>query len=333
MTSHYEKIGTPPGGDIDIDDIVSAMRIALLVLDGVFDTGLSAMLDTFALANGFAPRTFSIARVGVRRRVTTGQGLVMALDPMPAHVDLVLVPALGAKAPDAIDEQLARRDVRDACKFLHETKATKAAACTATFLFAHAGLLDGRTATTTWWLAPAFRERFPNVSLDESRMIVEHDDVVTAGAALAHLDLALSVVRKKSPELARMTARHLAFERRPAQSAYDTPGYRAHTDPLVERFEKWARTNLVSFTLASAAKAMGTSERTLERRVHHVLGKSPLSFVQDLRVDETRHLLETTDKGLEEIATLVGYRDAVTLRNLLRKKTGLGVRELRGARA
>jgi transcriptional regulator GlxA family with amidase domain len=331
MTSHYGKNGVPPGVENDIDDIVSVMRIAVLVLDGVFDTGLSAMLDTFALANGFAPRTFSVARVGVRRRVTTGQGLVMTLDPMPAQIDLLLVPALGAKAPDAIDAQLTRRDVRDACSFLHETKGPKAAACTATFLFAHAGLLDGRTATTTWWLAPAFRERFPNVSLDESRMIVEHDDIVTAGAALAHLDLALSVVRKKSPELARTTARHLAFERRPAQSAYDTPGYRAHTDPLVERFEKWARKNLTTFTLATAAKAMGTSERTLERRVHHVLGKSPLSFVQDLRVDETRHLLETTDKGLEEIAALVGYRDAVTLRNLLRKKTGLGVRELRGA--
>lgn len=307
------------------------MRIAVLALDGVFDTGLATMLDTFALANGFAPRSFAVSRVGVRRRITTGQGLTMTLDPIPSQVDLVLVPALGAKAPDAIDEQLARRDVRDACKLLHETKAPKAAACTATFLFAHAGLLEGRTATTTWWLAPAFRERFPNVTLDESRMIVESDDVMTAGAALAHLDLALSIVRKKSPELARTTARHLAFERRPAQSAYDTPGYRAHTDPLVERFEKWARENLAAFTLATAAKAIGTSERTLERRVHHVLGKSPLSFVQDLRVDETRHLLETTEKGLDEIASLVGYRDAVTLRTLLRKKTGLGVRALRKA--
>jgi transcriptional regulator GlxA family with amidase domain len=53
--------------------------------------------------------------------------------------------------------------------------------------------------------------------------------------------------------------------------------------------------------------------------------------VQDLRVDDARHQLETTEKGLDEIATSVGYRDAVSLRALLRKKTGLGVRELRGA--
>lgn len=303
----------------------------MLVLDGVFDTGLATLLDTLALANGFSPRAFDVTRVGVRRRITTGQGLVMRLDPIPARVDLLLVPALGAKAPAALDEQLARRDVREAAALVRETRALRAAACTATFLFAQAGLLDGKSATTTWWLAAAFRERFPQVDLDEARMIVEHDGIVTAGAALAHLDLALSIVRRKSPSLARTTARHLAFERRPAQSAYEMPGYKAHTDPLVDRFEKWARGHLATFTLANAARAVATSERTLERRVHHVLGKSPLAYVQDLRVADARHQLETTERGLDEIATSVGYADAVTLRTLLRKKTGLGVRELRGA--
>jgi transcriptional regulator GlxA family with amidase domain len=320
-------------GAIAIDDTVSAiMKIAVLLLDGVFDIGLAALLDTFALANGFVQRSFDVTRVGVRRRVKTGQGFAVDVERMPARADLLVVPALAAKSPDALDLQLVRPDVRDAAALVSETKATKAAACTATFLLAHAGLLDDRAATTTWWLAPAFRERFPRVRLDEARMIVEDGDVMTAGAALAHLDLALSIVRRKSPALARTTARHLAFERRPGelgQSAYEMPGYKAHADPMVERFEVWARNHLAEFSLARAAKAVGTSERTLERRVHRAVGRSPVAFVQDLRVEEARHQLETTDRGIDEIAQQVGYRDGVTLRTLLRKKTGLGVRELR----
>lgn len=74
---------------------------------------------------------------------------------------------------------------------------------------------------------------------------------------------------------------------------------------------------------------MGASERTLERRVRHVLGESPLAFVQDLRVADAVHQLETTDRGVDEIATRVGYRSGTTLRMLLRKRTGRGVRELR----
>ena len=77
---------------------------------------------------------------------------------------------------------------------------------------------DGRVATTTWWLGPFFRERFPRVELDDSRMIVESGRFATAGAALAHLDLALWLVRRRSPALATLTARYLILDARNAGS-------------------------------------------------------------------------------------------------------------------
>ncbi|HET6583755.1 MAG TPA: helix-turn-helix domain-containing protein [Nannocystaceae bacterium] len=311
------------------------MRIAVLVLDGVFDTGLAAVLDAFALADMLGARStrFEVTRVGVRRRVKTGQGFVVPLDPAPARApDLVLVPALGAKSPGALDEAIARTEARDACALLREWRAAGsrvAAACTATFLLAASSLLDGKPATTTWWLAAAFRERFPAVALREGEMIVASSDLVTAGAALAHLDLALWVIRRRSPALARTTARHLTFDRRLSQGAYVMPDHIAHSDELVERFEAWARRHLAGFTLGAAARAVGTSSRTLERRVHRVLGKSPLAFVQDLRVELAMAQLESSDRSVDEIAVRVGYRDGGTLRTLLREKTGRGVRELR----
>ena len=97
-----------------------------------------------------------------------------------------------------------------------------ATACVGTFVLAEAALLDGEEATTTWWLAPLFRQRYPRVREDESRIIVQSNAVVTAGAALSHLDLALALIRRVSPELANLVARYLV-DGRTSQSIYTIP--------------------------------------------------------------------------------------------------------------
>src|SRR6476659_8203413 len=86
------------------------------------------------------------------------------------------------------------------------------AACTGTFVLAHTSLLDGRHATTSWWLAPLFRERFPLVTLEESCMVVNSYGFVTAGAALAHIDLALWLISCSSPSITELAARFLLIE-------------------------------------------------------------------------------------------------------------------------
>jgi transcriptional regulator GlxA family with amidase domain len=318
------------------------MRVSVLVLDGVFDSGLSVVLDTLATANDLAAEggrraaRNDVVVCGLSRAATTQQGLRIALAPAGAgpRPDVVIVPALGCKTRDTILAALERTDVGDACDLLRGwTRAgvRVTGACTATFVLARSGILDGGQATTTWWLSPLFRERFPRVTLDESRMIVQSSRVVTAGAALAHVDLALWLVRQRSPSLAHAVARYLVFDQRPSQAAYAMPDHLAHDDPMVERFESWARRHLVDFTLAAAARSVGASERTLERRIRAVLGTTPLSYVQDLRVEAAVHRLRTTKESIDEIAAAVGYGDGVTLRTLLRKKTGRGIRELRAA--
>jgi transcriptional regulator GlxA family with amidase domain len=131
----------------------------------------------------------------VRRRVRTGQGPDAPVAPAASvrrRPDLIVVPAVSAMTPVQVDEILARRDVRDAAALIARWRADGArvaGACAASFVLASAGVLDGRRATTTWWLAPAFRARFPAVELDERAMVVDGGGVVTAGAALGHLDL------------------------------------------------------------------------------------------------------------------------------------------------
>jgi transcriptional regulator GlxA family with amidase domain len=319
-----------------------AMRIDVLVLDDVFDLGLSAVLDTFQTANelieasNLAVPPFEVRIVGVRRAVKTSRGLrVPVVGAGKRTPDCVVVPAIGFKMPGPLENALTRPDVKDASEALRQWArrgAMMTAACVGTFVMAESGLLDGHHATTTWWLAPLFRKRYPAVLLDESNMIVTSGKLVTAGAALSHMDLALFLVRGVSPKLASLVGSYLIVDSRPSQSAYALTDHLIHSDPLVQRFEGWARAKLAhGFSLDGAAKAVGASKRTLARHMNNVLGKSPLSYFQSLRVERAVHLLKTSSASVDEVAERVGYADGTTLRVLLRRQLRLGIKEIRRA--
>ena len=316
------------------------MRINVLALDDVFDLGLSAVLDAFQTANelaqmsGLSGERFDVKVVGVSKSVKTAQGFSVPLQTVGAKApDCVVVPAIGFKMPEPLEEALTRPHIKDAVALLHmwaRKGSMMTAACVGTFVMAESGLLDHQRATTTWWLAPLFRKRYPNVSVDESNMLVKSGRVVTAGAALSHMDLALWIIRGASPKLASLTAKYLIVDSRPSQSAYVLTDHLAHSDPLVLRFEDWARARLKhGFSLQDAAKAVGSSKRTLARHMQAVLGKSPLSYFQSLRVERAVHLLKTGSASVDEVADRVGYADGTTLRNLLRRRLKLGIKEIK----
>src|SRR5262249_50513011 len=247
--------------------------------------------------------------------------------------DVVVTPAINRITPEPLVLALASGEVRDAGAVLRNWSghgALTAAACVGTFVLAEAALLDGKEATTSWWLAPLFRRRYPRVRLDEARLIVQSNAVVTAGAALGHLDLAMTLIRCASPELASLTAKYLVADTRTSQALYTIPSHLAHADPVVRKFERWARERLAEgFSLDEAAAALATSKRTLARRMQSVLGKSPLDFFQDLRIERAVHLLQTSQASVDQIAAEVGYAEGATLRTLLRRRLGRGVREIR----
>ncbi|MEU8587811.1 helix-turn-helix domain-containing protein [Streptomyces sp. NPDC048664] len=323
------------------------MKVAVLVYDGVFDSGLSAILDVLDGANAMGeeasamgeeihgPPSWDVRTVGLTPQVRTGAGHLITVEP-PAHAetaDLLVVPALKERSPAALldhvggDRSLA---VRDVIAQARARGTAVASACTGTFLLAEAGVLEGRRATTSWWLAPHFRARYPGVRLDQSRMVIASQGVTTAGAAFGHVDLALSIVRARSHALADLVARYLVVDERPSQSAYIIPSALAQSDPTVSAFERWVRERLDEpIGIPDAARALGVSDRTLQRSVQRALGTSPIRFVQDLRVEQASHLLRTTELSLETIARRVGYEHPNTLRVLLRERTGKTTTALR----
>jgi transcriptional regulator GlxA family with amidase domain len=316
------------------------MRVAVVVYDGVFDSGLTSILDVLDNANALGgqihePPTWSVTMVGAAPQVRTGAGLVVAPEPLEAAeiADLLVVPALAGSSPDALIDHVSgdvSLPVRNLIARTRNRGTTIASACAGTFLLAEAGVLDGVHATTTWWLSPAFRARYPKVHLDHGQMVITSQGITTAGAAFGHVDLALSIVRASSPALSDLVARYLVVDERPSQAAYIIPSALAQSDPTVAAFERWVREHLAeTFSLPEAAKAIGVSERTLQRCVQRTIGTSPIRFVQDLRVERAAHLLRTTELSLETISRKVGYEHPNTLRVLLRERTGKTTAALR----
>jgi transcriptional regulator GlxA family with amidase domain len=241
-------------------------------------------------------------------------------------IDLVIVPGLGTPSAGELETKLESPMCRRAVDMLagaHARGAALAASCASTFLLAETGLLDGRWATTTWWFAPLFRQRYPAVKLCAEQMVVADWPIATGGAAMAQMDLMLAVVsRFAGPSLAKACANYLLLDGRRSQAPFMAINYLASQDPKIAKAEKWARDNIArDFAIEELANAVALAPRTFARRVAATCGLSPIQFVQRIRLETARFLLETTRLPVDAIARKVGYAEPSTLRRLIRRET------------
>ncbi|MVU78137.1 helix-turn-helix domain-containing protein [Nocardia sp. ET3-3] len=318
------------------------MDVAVLLADGVGDLGLASVLEVFKVCNSLLRDADSVIEpwhvhlISAQVSVRSGNGYEIATSPLAeAEVDteLLIVPANSALDADTLVRSL---DDPATTPLLHYISATHAAgvhlaaACTGTFYLAEAGALDGTVATTSWWLAPAFRRRYPRVDLHDAETLCAGTQVTTAGAVLAHLDLALSLVARRTPELAFEASRYLLAGDRRNQRAAAIPGVIARGDSLIANFECWVRDHLAEpFQIVDAARALGVTARSLQRAAQAELGMSPGDFVNEIRLQRATTLLQTTDLTVEAVAGRVGYQNAGTLRTLFRRRRGQTITEVR----
>ncbi len=309
------------------------MRFGVTAVPGGFDSALTTVLDVLGTAESLRADVdpdippIEVVIAGVGKTARTRRGLLV---PIEHHLeergvdglDLLLVPALGVLDEEAVQTVLELPETRRVREVLQglgaEDRPRLAGGCTGTFLLAEAGCLDGMRATTSWWLSELFGARYPDVELDMSQMVVDSGTIITAGAAFAHIDLAIELVAGVSPRLADEVARHLLIDERPARSVNAALVHLGRTDRLVVEFEDWVRDHLSeAMNLDDAARSLGTTRRTLERRTREGVGLTPLQLVQRMRIERATHLQRTTELSAGQIAFAVGYRDASTLRRLL----------------
>ncbi|WP_405498893.1 GlxA family transcriptional regulator [Nocardia sp. NBC_00511] len=320
------------------------MDVAIFVTDGVADFGFTAVLETFNMANALLseledpPEPWHVRTVALGHSVRSGHGHLVPtvpLDGISDAIDVMIMPAVGVLDADGLIELVSsptNRPFVERISAMQQNGTHLAAACTGTFFLAEAGALDGRQATTSWWLGPVFRRRYPEVEVHEGLILCRASGATTAGAVLSHLDLALSFIAPVSPTLAELVARYMLVGARVDQGESAIPEVIARADPLVAAFECWVRDRLdEQFSIADAARALGTTTRSLQRATQAELGMPPRDFIDEIRLDRASRLLRTTKMTMDAIAAKVGYLNAGTLRALFRRRRGRSIAEVRAA--
>lgn len=206
--------------------------------------------------------------------------------------------------------------------------------CSGSFLLAHAGVLDGRRATTHWAGGQRLAERYPQVITEPDRIYVQDGRVWTSAGVTAGIDLALAMVAADHGQgLAREIARWLVvYLHRPGgQSQFSAPiGAHAPQRHGLHELQAWVEENLsADLSLAALAARAGMSTRHFSRVFTHELGTTPARYVERVRVDAARRLLETTDQPLDRVAAAVGIGAPETLYRIFHRHLGIPPGEYR----
>lgn len=248
--------------------------------------------------------------------------------------DLVLVPDIhidpGAPLPPAYDSVAAW------VAAAYRTGAIVASVCSGTLILAKAGLLDGAEATTHWGYCEALARQFPKVTVRGDRVLVPArpgDRVITSGGASAWNDLLLYLIaRLAGPEEALRIAKLFLLQWHDQGqlpfAAFSTG--RQHDDAPVARCQLWIADHYREENpVAAMAAQCGLNERSFHRRFRKATGLAPLAYVQKLRIEEAKHLLETTTIPIDDIAAEVGYVEPASFRRLFRRTVGIVPSEYR----
>jgi transcriptional regulator GlxA family with amidase domain len=301
-------------------------------------------LELFGAANlalgartneGGRSRRFDCHLLGRKRRVLASHGIVFSTRPAVRRYDAIVVPSVwGASREEFFErlERLARE--QEMLRELSPRAAILASACSGAVLLAGAGLLDGHRATTCWWLADWFRQRFAGVELLPDRLVVADGTRWTSAAGSAYMHLGLQLVRRLADEAAAgYAARLMLVERRRGSQSPFLPPPRATAAAADEQMLRVLRHldehGATPLSIAALCRAIGIHERTLVRKFHACFGLSPLAYLQSRRIALARQLLETSSLPLEAIVTRCGYEDVSSFRKLFSRLVGMTPREYR----
>lgn len=242
--------------------------------------------------------------------------------------DIVFVPNVlvnSAQALRALDRRLLAwvRDQYASGAYLYTS-------CGGPLAVAEAGLLDGLEATTHWAYVDLFRREFPRVRLYPERILVQtgpDQRIVCSGGASSWQDLVLFLVsRHGGPEEAvRLSKLFLYQWHHEGQLPYACLMQNvAHEDAVIREQQVWIADNYARPSLVSELiHRSGMPESTFIRHFKAATGFTPLAYIQALRVEEAKQMLETSDLSVEQVAEEVGYEDAASFRQLFRRLTGM----------
>ncbi|ELY4112077.1 helix-turn-helix domain-containing protein [Cronobacter turicensis] len=318
------------------------MRIALLALPGSMKSSLAGISDMFWLANQIISQSRSHSGNQQERKPCFSVSVITAdgkpvNDAQGRHIesdgaftgsptfDMIIS---GGMRLDEEKHPLAKEAVKEAAAWIknqYQQGARIAGVCAGGFVLGEAGLLDGRTCTTTWWLFHTLKERYPLANPVWGKSLVEHDNVMTSGGPLSWVDVVLKVIGQEAgPEIARQTADIAVADSQPlSQHIYAPQGFLNSVDPILMKAENLVRYVNPAITVEELAARMNMSTRTLHRKMEGLLRESPKTFITRVRIETALVLLEKPDKNLSQIAHEIGYSDETAFRRAFNSIMGM----------
>jgi len=241
---------------------------------------------------------------------------------------IILPPSLN-KSPNKCNHQQLVKFLR----YYHFQGCILASICAGTFILAKTNLLDNREATTHWAYAEIFKRAFPKVILKEDQILIDNNDVITAGGMMAWIDLGLRVVERFLDRniMLKTTQFMLIDPPRKLQSPYINfiPKYN-HGDQEIVKAQRWLlNTNLRKVTVKDLVNQSGLEERTFLRRFKKSINLTPKTYLQHFRIERARTILATTNVSIEQVSWEIGYADTSSFRKNFTKITHITPREYR----
>lgn len=244
------------------------------------------------------------------------------------HCDLLLIPTIG----DSIDKVISNtKPLLPHIIRLSKLKVDIASNCSGAFLLASAGLLDHKEATTHWGYAEKFQQDFPLVKLAPAKLITQHENIFCAAGGSAFYDLILLLIERYcGRDIARQVAKTQVIDsRKRNQSLYANVNmYKTHNDAVVRQVQNYIEDNFSSnISVNSLCGQFSLVPRTLNRRFQASINMRPLAYIQAVRVEQAKRLLEVGDTNIKSLASEVGYDDNSSFTRLFKRMTALTPKE------
>ncbi|MCF6753388.1 GlxA family transcriptional regulator [Pseudomonas stutzeri] len=302
------------------------IELGILLYPGVQMATVLGLTDLFGIAGRFDDPQRPALRISHWQLDEADQAPRRVYD---SHPEACCAPSV-LILPPSLDEPIsteAARPYGDWLRQQHQAGVRLASICAGAFLLGETGLLAGRTATTHWIYVERFMTRFPDVRLDVDQLIIDADDIITAGGLMAWTDLGLRLVDRYLGARAMIdTAQMLVIDPPGRQQRY----YSAfaprlnHGDSAILAVQQWLQeTAAEEVALADLAQRAGLEERTFLRRFRKATGMTTTDYCQRLRVGRARELLQSGRLPIERVAWEVGYADPGAFRKVFTRVVGL----------
>ncbi len=301
-------------------NVPNTPKIVIVAYEGVQRPALYGLGEMFDVANRHVDGSYK------------GKISHQVLAPMKAEaeqgIDAIIFPPNLTGARGREDQSLHHWIRRQ-----HRRGTIMCSACAGSYWLGYAGILDGRPATTHWALEADFRATFPKVFLNPERILLDDNDIVTAGGVMAWIDLGIHLIaRWLGPVVVSRTCRQMLIDPtgREQRNYRSFRPHMAHGNQTIRALQLWMEAHVeADMSVAALAHRASLSERSLHRRFREATGLPVNRYVQELRIEKAKGLLELADLSVNEICWRVGYQDVSAFNRLFKSVSGLSAGEYR----